>query len=84
MINKKTILGILGALGIAAASGAGGKIASTLMERNINNDVPDPDDGHEPTPEELEELASEYGPHGTEEELVEEIINEEVKEEKEN
>lgn len=83
MINKKTILGILGALGIAAASGAGGKIASTLMERNINNDVPDPDDGHEPTPEELEELAAEYGAHGTEEEIIEESIKE-VEEEKED
>lgn len=84
MINKKTILGILGALGIAAASGAGGKIASTLMERNINNDVPDPDDGHEPTPEEAAELAEICPENNSEEDLVEEVINEEIKEEKED
>lgn len=81
MINKKTIFGALGILGIAAASGAGGKIASTLMERIINNDVPDPDDGHEPTPEEAAELAANYGP--TEEEIIEESIKE-VEEEKED
>lgn len=78
-MNKKKIFGIIGALGIALASGAGGKIAETVMKRTAEGDnEPEADnDGTKPTPEECEELANEC-------DLIKESIEEVEKEEKED
>lgn len=69
-MNKKKIFGIIGALGIALASGAGGKIAETVMKRTAEGNEPEPDDeGTKPSPEECQELAQEC-------DLINEVIEE--------
>lgn len=74
-MDKKKLFGIIGALGIALASGAGGKIAETVMKRTAEGNEPEPDDdGNKPTPEECEELAQDC-------ELINSSIEEVEKEE---
>lgn len=56
-MNKKTFFKIAGALGITLLSGAGAKVAETVMNRTVEgNNEPD-NEGTKPTPEECEELA---------------------------
>lgn len=77
-MDKKKLFGIIGALGIALASGAGGKIAETVMKRTAEGgNEPEPDDGHVPTEEEATELANEC-------DLIKESIEEVEEEEKED
>jgi hypothetical protein len=78
-MDKKKLFGIIGALGVALASGAGSKIAEVVMKKTTEGgNEPEPDDGHKPDKEEATKLANECD---LIKESIEEVEEEETTEE---